>query len=92
MAVMAYNEAGRQCSDCKLHQLLCASFLVQRDILWLIYLPIFYSLFCFLMDSNTVGSHICIKLKWRDDTPDQETKDRDNDINNVEHPSSVISC
>jgi len=75
MAVLAYNEPGRQCSDCKLHQLLCAPFLVQSDILWLIYLPLFYSLFCFLMDSFTVGSYMYIRLKWHDDTPDQETKD-----------------
>jgi hypothetical protein len=31
------------------------------------------------MDSFTVGSHMYIKLKWHDDTPDQEIKDRDNE-------------
>ena len=55
------------------------SLLVQSDILWLIYLPLFYSLFCFLMDSFTVGCHMHIRLKWHDDTPDQEIKDRDNE-------------
>ena len=55
MAVMAYNEAGRQCSDCKLHQLLCASILVQRDILWHIYLPLFYSLFVFVWTASLLG-------------------------------------
>jgi len=44
------------------------------------------------MDSNTVGSHMYIKLKWHDDTPDQETKDWDSDINIVEYLPSVISC
>jgi hypothetical protein len=30
------------------------------------------------MDSFTDGSHTYIKLKWHDDTPDQEIKDQDN--------------
>jgi hypothetical protein len=76
---MAYNQAGRHGTDCKLHQLLYVHLLVQSDILWLIYLPLFYSLFVFLWGIFTFGSHMYIKLKWHDDTPDQETKDSDSE-------------